>query len=127
MKRVIRMGTFETNSSSVHSMVIVTDEEYKKISSYYYDGYELLSEKEYLDKIRKEEKELANLSNEELLCLLKLKTHNELESEYCGMWATFRPYEEFIESDNTTEYDEAEYTTPKGDTIHVIARYGYDG
>ena len=31
MKKIIRKGTFETNSSSSHSLVFCTEEEYKKL------------------------------------------------------------------------------------------------
>lgn len=50
MKRQIRAGVFETNSSSTHSLVICSKEEYEKLQKgelfidYYYD--KLISSKE---------------------------------------------------------------------------------
>ena len=88
-----RFGTFETNSSSTHSMVICSEEEYIKwangelLASRWEDGFQ---------------------------------TKDDLTEDDYGwydldVWA------------GDLECDENSYTSPSGDKIRIICRYGYDG
>lgn len=86
MKQTVRFGTFETNSSSTHSCVIVTDEELEKWRNgevYLYN----YSERFYtLDEIKAEyEKELdKSQSFEEWLEDSEYKTYENWGDEYEG-------------------------------------------
>ena len=114
MKRTIRKGVFETNSSSSHSLTICSDEEYNKWEKgeVYYDIWEhefmtleekikSLKEKDYLDYETKEEwKEFA---------MEDLRT---MESYFC---------------DDYLETFERIYKTESGDKIVVFGKYGRSG
>lgn len=103
MKEVIRRGIFETNSSSVHSLTMCSDDEYSKWinGEVYYDRWE----HKFVDK------------SEEI----------EREREEDGRSTEYLTYEEF----NDWEYLEyetfdGEYTTESGETVHAFGYYGHD-
>lgn len=120
----LRLGTFETNSSSTHSMVICTEEEYEKwakgelYASRYYDGFK--TKEEVIEEARKEYYERFDsegnfISNDEY----------ETVEEFLNDWHT-----EWYNLDDWAgdlECDENSYTSPSGDKIRIICRYGYDG
>ena len=96
--KTIRYGVFETNSSSTHSLIICTNEEYNK----WIDGEMVLDR--YADAI------------------VPIPIKNEFEEDD---WRYVK-YSEFDDkiSMETFDYD---YTTEHGDKIHVFGWYGYDG
>lgn len=103
----VRQGTFETNSSSTHSIVIVEDDQLKK-----WETGELLYvplKDKFLNKVEVEEylKELG---------------------EDDDIWWQEKPLtlNEYLEYDDLCQ-DETTYTTTKGEKIHIFCRYGYDG
>ena len=99
MKEVIRRGIFETNSSSVHSITMCSDDMYIRWLSgdgVYYDYDD--------DKLVEISEEVAESDSYRYL------TYNEYRS-YDRI-----PHERFSE----------EYTTPSGETIHAFGYYGYD-
>jgi hypothetical protein len=103
MKEVIRRGIFETNSSSVHSITMCSDDEYSKWKNgeVYYSRWE----HKFISK------------SEEI----------EREREETGTDTDYLTYEEF----NDWEYLEYEifdneYTTESGETVHAFGYYGYD-
>lgn len=105
MKRVIRRGVFETNSSSVHSLTICTDEEYNK-----WKNRELVWDY-YTEK-------LVPVNDDSEKDAITIDDDYRYYS-YDGMlghgW--FR---------DAYELYEEEYTTPNGETIHAFGYYGYD-
>ena len=99
--RQIRFGTFETNSSSTHSLVIGTPEQIEKWEAgelyiNYYDDYAtVFKTKEELDQMEETEK-----------------------SFYRDEW------------DEATEYldhDSQIITTPGGEQLSIVCAYGRDG
>ena len=99
MKRTIRRGVFETNSSSVHSMVICNDEEWRKwqLGELVFDYWS-----DRLIEVTDETKPNGN--------------------RYCD-------FEDVIECSWFKDYCtfSEEYTTESGDLIHIFGYYGYDG
>ena len=89
----IRYGVFETNSSSTHSMVVCSEEDYQK----WVDG-ELLYD--YGDLVKRE----------------------DLPEEYLEDYKT---YEQFMDSDYE-EVGETIHTTPNGEKVHIIYKYGHE-
>lgn len=96
--KTVRFGAFETNSSSTHSLIICTDEEYQK----WVDG-EMILDRDY-EKIvpmpsdeKLEEDDWRYMTHDDYDCELDMNTFGE------------------------------EYTTKHGDKIHVFGWYGYDG
>ena len=105
----VRQGTFETNSSSTHSIVIVEDDQLKK-----WETGELLYVPEKDEFLNKTEAE---------------KYLKELGKEDDNIWWGRKPLtcDEYFESYNDLTCDETTYTTTKGEKIHIFCRYGYDG
>ena len=103
MKEVIRRGIFETNSSSVHSLTMCSDDEYSKWRNgeVYYDRWG----SKFDDKSE--------------------KTERERERE--GTSTEYLTYEEFNKWDYLDyETFDDEYTTESGETVHAFGYYGHD-
>ena len=122
--KTIRLGTFETNSSSTHSMVICSEEEYKKwaagelYASRWYDGFK--TKEEVIEEARKEYYEKFDSEGNFIP-----DDEYETVEEFLNDWHT-----EWYDLDNWAgdlECDENSYTSPSGDEIKIVCRYGYDG
>lgn len=105
--RQIRFGTFETNSSSTHSLVIGTPEQIEKWENgelfiNYYDDYATeFKTKEELDQMEKTEK-----------------------SFYREDW---KNGEEWDEATECLDHDSQIITTPGGEILSIVCAYGRDG
>ena len=116
MKQIIRRNTFETNSSSTHSLIICTDEEYDALNNglLYIAKYgnidEFYTKEELEEKYEKDIKwkSQANYDSFEQWCY---------DNDYCTLdnW-----YDDL-------EYDETSYITKSGDKINIICKFGFDG
>ena len=113
----IRKNVFETNSSSTHSLVFCSDDEYKKIKSgrLYIGLYDdkLYTEEEF-DKIIKETAEECGVSVEDVTddpCVYEIPV----------------TLDEWIDLSYNLEYSEYTYTTESGEEVHALCKYGYDG
>lgn len=135
----IRYGTFETNSSSVHSLMIATDDVYKQLvaGTLYIDKYN----DEYITRTEATNRLLADVSAEDL----SYYWHNYLEKdteliptvEWFNTISTddfdefLREYGDGISSfadyggEYYERYDE-EYISEHGDKIHIFGYYGND-
>jgi hypothetical protein len=110
MKRQIRFGVFETNSSSMHSLVMMTKEDFEKFKSGEMVWYEdQVSTKENLVQKLKEKSWYKNKSDEEILEMI-----NEDARDYDN-----------YNDDKETFY--SEFVTKSGETIVSLGYYGYDG
>lgn len=98
MKRQIRQGVFETNSSSVHSLTICDADEYQQ----WKDGTLVMDD--YNDKLVEATEETK-----------------ENEDRY----RTYESYWEYKE--NNFECFENTHTTKSGDKIMVFGYHGHDG
>jgi len=114
MKRQIRRGVFETNSSSTHSLTIVSAEDYKKwengevLLQDYPEKFVTLEEaKEYL-----EERGEAWENDDELYEILR-------DYEY-------HTHDSYFDNDCLESFTER-HTTPNGDTVVAFGMYGYNG
>ena len=105
--RQVRFGTFETNSSSTHSLVIGTPEQIKKWEAgelfiNYYDDYATeFKTKEELDQMEETE-----------------------ESFYRDEW---KNGEEWDEATEYLDHDSQIITTPGGEQLSIVCAYGRDG
>lgn len=122
MLKQIRIGVFETNSSSTHAVAIISDDEYKQ----YQSGElrlsrhgELISVEEY-QKERRQQRELARK---------KFESSENLKTSYGG---DFDEYWKRVNTSYMYEYDEnkmvVEHTEKviNGEKVHAISVYGYD-
>lgn len=109
--RQIRLGTFETNSSSTHSLVIGTPEQIEKWEAgelfiNYYDDYATeFKTKEELDQMEAEAKEKG-------------------EFFYRNKWKNGEKWDEATEC---LDHDSEIITTPKGELLSIVCAYGRDG
>ena len=139
MKWVIRRSVFDSNSSTMHTCVIMTEDQYKKWEDeglYLYNsgGFDFTYRK-----IPEDKRPVDGMmyTQEEVLNFLKLAgmefNPDEWDEDYYD-----DPVDEFIyESDGNFisasrwEYSEMErdtnyYTTPGGEKIVIECKYGYD-
>lgn len=119
----VRKSTFETNSSSTHSLVMAIKSDFDK----WQNGelyYCLWGDK-------KIGAESGNFYTKEQVIEFCRRKGIPFESEdedddWCERREDFVTYDEFCD----TEYLEIEtysYKTPSGETIKAVAKYGYDG
>ena len=119
----IRQGTFETNSSSTHSMVICTKDEWDKwakgelYASRWYDGFK--TKEEVMEEYRKEYSNYFD-KNGNFIPNAMYETFEDFQCDYSTEWYDMDGWV------GELECDENEYTTPGGEVIKVICRYGYD-
>lgn len=123
MKKV-RKGVFETNSSSVHTLTICTDEQYGL-----YTNGELLHSKDgwILRGTKYEGREF--FTREEAVEIEKAyftKHGREYDDE--SIEESLRDdFESYNDEDEYLEYYEEHFVTPSGDKMVVFGQYGYDG
>ena len=111
MKRQVRMGVFETNSSMTHALTMCSDSMYKK----WEDG------EAYWRKW-----------DDDFVTVEEAKKQFELDS-YFNDFEQFRREEGLITWDEFDDYDYVpfetfhnSYTTPSGEVIHAFGYYGHD-
>ena len=124
--KTIRANTFETNSSSTHSMIILTEEEYDKLESgeLYLDDDEVITKEEAKNIFLKHMNEDKYMYDDDLSFEENIKNYlDEFEyypSEYPQSLETWKEGDE-LESDTNI------YISPSGDKLKIICKYGYIG
>lgn len=103
MKKQIRFGVWETNSSSVNTLTVMTAEEYDDMMKNKWDSDDWLWDIE-----NEEWVERSTLKDEDL-------------DEY---WYVENPCER---GDRYFDIETTRYTTKHGDEIVAVSVYGYDG
>lgn len=141
MKRQIRIGTFETNSSSVHTLVICSEKEYLAwkngellLNPYKYGDKERfieatkLTEEEKEDAIRYYEdeerdywKSWEDLTEEEIE-----KWYAQYAKDFGLQRSGYYTYDEYMHDDYLETFENL-YVTESGDRIITFGKYGYDG
>ena len=124
MKRQIRRGVFETNSSSTHSLTMMMKSDYKRWKEeelYLYDGsgwgWEFSKPVENQLYTRDEAVEFVKKNK-------YYKDVDEIDDD------ALRDCDFISWDDEGSEYLESfyqEFTTPSGETIVAFGEYGYDG
>lgn len=136
MKRQIRRGVFETNSSSTHSLTICSEEEFEqwKKGELLFDEYSesfvkanSLSDddkkyaaqdyEDHKDEFSKDWSDLSESAKEKYY--IKYAKENNIVNEDA------KTYEEWERSDLEIFVDR--YTSKSGDKIVAFGEYGYDG
>lgn len=140
----IRKGTFETNSSSVHSIVICTKkqfEDWKNNRCFFNINSEQFAYPE-LDKIEEYRKEAVEqykrtkdpdpysinwdkLSSESQERYIESHVKYRLSQDHIDNCVSYDYYRYYYES--SCKYSEVLYTTEHGDEIVVFGKGGYDG
>ena len=125
--KTIRANTFETNSSSTHSLIILTEEEEQKLDS----GELYLSTKYNSDLITKEEAYK--------IFLKAMESDNYIQDPEYSLEENIKDYLENCDDryelpcslDDWTDesylaIDSNKYTSPSGDKLKIICKYGND-
>lgn len=119
MKQTIRNKTFETNSSSTHSLIICTDEQLIKLKNeeLYINRYGEVDEFYPAEDVEKEFEAVKQDYLKEGYDEGDAFKDFLMDSDYCTLdnWYTD------LEGDSTT------YTTKSGDKINILCKFGYDG
>ena len=143
MRTVIRRCIFESNSSTSHTCVIMTEEQNKKWEEedlYYYPNHDWYDP---FKKLPEDKKPKAGClyTQDEVLEFHKLQgyepnpeeyTDDEFEDEedikdiFIKEMGDFFKYTQWFE-DEYLETDENHFTTPGGEKIVVCCKYGRDG
>lgn len=137
LRQTIRSNTFETNSSSAHSMVIIPDSQLQawEDNKLYYMRWD------YGDANKKLiiENNGSRLFTEEFLKSHELFSDAPKEDDFDDLdefedayieWEE-DAFEDFVNAQGwdrmELEEDHTEFTTPNGEKIHILCKYGYDG
>ena len=124
MKRQIRRGIFETNSSSVHSLTMCTREEYKK-----WENGEVLFWKNRGKFYTREEiiEELKNFRHSWNGKLWYPNVNWEDEDEVNDVLSNecIQTCEEFFDNEYFETFEQC-YTTPNGEVVVAFGYYGHD-
>ena len=124
MKKQIRCGVFETNSSSTHSLTMMMKSDYKRWENeklYLFNGYT------YSWEFNKPIKHALYTKEEAVQFVKNSRDYNdadEIDDEYLNEMDFISFY------DRDSGYLESfyeEFTTPSGETIVAFGEYGYDG
>lgn len=130
--KTIRHRTFETNSSSTHSLLILSDEEQRLldneelyITSPY--NYDLISKTKYIEIMTDEMKEFKKY-DENLTFKENLDQFMQSDCYYDNQWQFPCTLDELIELETETlSHDTDYYTSKSGDQIIIHAFYGWNG
>ena len=137
MKKVIRRGVFETNSSTSHSLIVMSQEQYDKWEKekfYFFHPSEWWNpfEKLPVDQQPVKDTLYSKAEVERYMKLIgdELEPDEDEDDEYyfdnLAEEDSFYSYESFMEN----EYLESEandYTTPSGEKLVICCKYGRDG
>ena len=123
MKKQVRRGVFETNSSSTHSLTMMMKSDYERWHNeklYLYEGgYGWDSNKPVKDHLYTKDEVVEFAKNHEWY-----KDEDEIDNEM------LRDIGFISWDDEGSEYLEGfykEFTTPSGETIVAFGEYGYEG
>lgn len=123
MKKQIRHGVFETNSSSVHSLTMCSSDEYKKWESgellYWEDEDKFVSREEAIKELKEKKSWNGSLMHPYVNWEDEEEVNEIFEEE------RIKTSEDFF-NDGWYETFEQSYTTPKGEGIVAFGYYGHD-
>ena len=124
--KTIRANTFETNSSSTHSMIILTEEEYDKLESgeLYLNDDEVITKEEAKNIFLKHMNEDKYIYDDDLSFEENIKNYlDEFDYYSYDFPQSLKTWKE----DNELEFDINKYVSPSGDKLKIICKYGYNG
>lgn len=114
----VRKNVFETNSSSTHSLVMAVDSEFSK-----WENGEVYYCSHWYSWSRPEDKNKFVAGR--FYPVEEVDAYFESIDEERDTY-DFSTYDEFCDSDSL-EVEDYSYTTPSGEVIKAVAKYGYDG
>lgn len=125
MRRQIRRGVFETNSSSVHSLTMCSGEEYKKWESgevlYWKDKDKFSTKEDIIEELKNERYSWGNKE----LCYPNVNWEDEDEVRDIFSDEVIKTCEEFFDNKWYETFKDS-YVTPNGEEVIAFGYYGYD-
>jgi hypothetical protein len=123
MKRQIRQGVFETNSSSTHSITMCTQNEFND-----WRNGKLYRNNCWWSSATSNLKNKAFLTYDEAIELIKTSSYYKPIEKYEDIDEYLKEYEIYSYENwgNDYETDVTHYTTPNGENIVAVCYYGYD-
>lgn len=137
----IRYGCFETNSSSVHSLIIANEEEYQQLlhGELFINWSDLVTKSEVIDSFMKriseynEEEDVRKFCEEELDMTnvqltkewLSALSTGQLDSLFYEFCEDIQSYEHYMEDEYLESYCE-NYVSAHGDKIFIFGKFGRD-
>lgn len=137
MKRQIRQGVFETNSSSTHSLTMCSKEDFDawrrgELLFDYYGRENFVKVDELSDKNKKVAAKEYEMNKddfqkdwEDLSEDAKNKYYAEYAKENDLISQSGETYEEYMNDYELATFEET-YTTPNGDAVVAFGKYGYN-
>lgn len=118
MKKQIRAGVFETNSSSTHTLSIMPRKDYERWKSegLYLSGSKIYTKEEVINELRKHDEKFG----------YKPQDYSDEDTFDDARMYDYKMYDEWRD-DGYLEIYVKDYTTESGDEIVVFGKYGYDG
>ena len=138
MKRQVRRGVFETNSSSTHSLTICTEEQFEAwkrgevlFVEWESEGKKFVSASVLTDKDKEEAASNYDLNKDEfqknfedLSKYAKNKIYKKYAKENNLVNEDAETYDQYMEDEYLESY-KRHYTTEHGDKIVIFGQYGY--
>ena len=125
MKKQIRRGVFETNSSSVHSFTMCSGEEYKKWENgevlYWRDRDRFGTKEDIIEELKNMR---CSYGNREL-CYPDVNWDDEDEVNDVFSDEGIKTCEEFFENWDYETFSDS-YVTPNGEEVVAFGYYGYN-
>lgn len=117
MKKQIRTGVFETNSSSTHTLSIMPRKDYERWKSegLYLSGNKIYTKEEVINELRKYDKKYE----------YEPKDYSDEDTFDDARMCDYEMYDEWLD-DEYLEIYVKNYTTESGDEIVVFGKYGYN-
>lgn len=124
MKKQIRQGVFETNSSSVHSLTMCSSEEYEKWKNgevlYWKDRDKFGTKEDIIEELK-----TLRYSWSKELCYPDTNWENEDDVSDVFSDEGIGTCEEFFDNEWFETFEQS-YTTPNGEKIVAFGYYGHD-
>lgn len=125
MKKQIRRGVFETNSSSVHSLTMCSGEEYKKWENgevlYWRDRDKFGTREDIIEELKIMRYSWGNKE----LYYPDVNWDNKSEVSNIFSDECIKTYEEFFEDWDYETFSDS-YVTPNGEEVVAFGYYGYN-
>lgn len=137
MKRQVRIGVFETNSSSTHSLCICSKKDYDawRCGNVLFDSWnEKFVKSNELTNEQKIKAAKKYENNRDKFQMHWEDLSDDLKEEYYAGYAIdegivdedLKKYDDYMKDDYLEIFEE-EYTTEHGDKIVAFGKYGYEG
>ena len=129
MKKVIRNGVFETNSSTINNLIILSEADHERWMNENLYAVYYIGEYSWKNAVKKPEK-CKLYTKEEVLEMLAKNGNGYIEDEGYESEEDFIKDEGFITYEDWCELElelgETHFTTPTGEKMVVESAYGYE-